>query len=186
MQPEQLLETISSAQQCSTFREHPLQVTSQTLFPLLGIWAITRYLSWSRGCSRTCTSWSGCMFSLHWKKILHQRNIKCSMHSILGYFTLCKYQFAKRRDVQFVINNSNWLNKVLLSFSCIIFFLLHVGDTSRISQCMPSLLKQYCENKTETISCVFCCRILEHNNIHQISSMTFSGLNSLVLLWVFI
>lgn len=29
-------------------------------------------------------------------------------------------------------------------------------------------------------------RILENNNIHQISSMTFSGLNSLVLLWVFI
>lgn len=30
-----------------------------------------------------------------------------------------------------------------------------------------------------------CCRILENNNLHQISPMTFSGLNSLVLLWVF-
>lgn len=30
--------------------------------------------------------------------------------------------------------------------------------------------------------CLF--RILENNNIHQISTMTFSGLNSLVLLWV--
>lgn len=28
----------------------------------------------------------------------------------------------------------------------------------------------------------FCCRILENNDIHQVSPMTFSGLNSLVLL----
>lgn len=32
-------------------------------------------------------------------------------------------------------------------------------------------------------SLCFGCRILENNDIHQVSPMTFSGLNSLVLLW---
>lgn len=36
--------------------------------------------------------------------------------------------------------------------------------------------------KDPKIVCFFCYRILENNNIHQITSMTFSGLNSLVLL----
>lgn len=39
--------------------------------------------------------------------------------------------------------------------------------------------------KTRLKWCSFCCcRILENNNVHQISAKTFSGLNSLVLLWV--
>lgn len=46
-------------------------------------------------------------------------------------------------------------------------------------------LHQYSANEAETVSCVCSCfRILENNNIHHISSMTFSGLNSLLLLWV--
>lgn len=35
----------------------------------------------------------------------------------------------------------------------------------------------------QTPSLCFDCRILENNGIHQVSPMTFSGLNSLVLLW---
>lgn len=52
---------------------------------------------------------------------------------------------------------------------------------------MLFLLNQHSANENYILFfLVFVCRILENNNIHQISSMTFSGLNSLVLLWVYI
>lgn len=53
---------------------------------------------------------------------------------------------------------------------------------SRGEACEISKLHQFC--KIRLTRSHFWCRILENNNIHQISSLTFSGLNSLVLLWV--
>ena len=153
----------------------------QLAFPLLDIWATTRYLSWCRGCSRTCTSWSGCMFIFSRKEVTQQKNMKCCMHSILGYFILCKYYFSywQRSPNWWEISPSDRADYVLF----------HTVNISRTSLLMLYLLSQYSANKAEAVSCfVVCCccrhRILENNNIHQISSMTFSGLNSLVLLWV--
>lgn len=48
------------------------------------------------------------------------------------------------------------------------------GSTNTVFKC------ECFDNQTSSL-CI-CCRILENNDIHQVSPMTFSGLNSLVLL----
>ncbi|KAK2904440.1 relaxin receptor 1 isoform X3 [Channa argus] len=141
-----------------------------------GLYNLTRlYLSYNRisalmpGVFRDLhkLEWLYVYFLLNKKKYKY----KHGLHTILRYFTFCKYWAAVGREL---------CDEYFLQ----IFFFLYTGNVSQPYILKVFLWNQYTANDGETISCffVFFYRILENNNIHQISSTTFSGLNSLVLL----